>query len=113
MLKFKFKSTSLNLNCKPFCIVDNFIHNTTKTPLPLNSILYRFIIYYRLEPIITEIRIFKFKNQSKILNSKPYTNRSQFLNLKKYIQPHHLNLKILLWITNFKFKSTQNSYLWF
>ncbi|WP_212789385.1 hypothetical protein, partial [Acinetobacter pittii] len=47
ILKFKFKSTSLNLNYKPFFIVDNFIHNTAKTPLFLNPISP----YYLLQAI--------------------------------------------------------------
>lgn len=54
---------------------------------------------------------FKFKDQPKFLNSKVHTNRLLFLNLKRHIQLSHLNLKILLWITSFKFKSTQNSHL--
>ncbi len=89
--------------------MDNFIHNTAKTPLFLNPISP----YYLLQAIANHQKtvFFKFKDQPKFLNSKPHTNRLLFLNLKRYIQLSHLNLKILLWITNFKFKSTQNSYL--
>lgn len=57
--------------------------------------------------------LFQFKDQPKFLNSKVHTNRLLFLNLKKYTQLSHLNLKIILWITNFKFKNNQGGLLWF